>query len=221
MKPYYEDKLVTIYQGDCAELLPHIQAVDLVLTDPPYGLGENRKRVMSRGTSSPNYKRQGVKDYGEFNWDTAVPLELLVRAVSHGRNAIVFGGNFYPLPHASCWLIWDKLMTGDFAPCEMAWTNLPGAVRRITHCWNGVQRLGNEERFHPTQKPLHVMSWCIRQADAKVKSPMASVLDPFMGSGTTLRAAKDLGRRAIGVELDERYCEIAAKRMRQEVLLTA
>lgn len=212
---------MTIYHGDCREILPQLEPVDLVLTDPPYGLGENRRRVMSRGRKSAKCPGAYVRDYGDHDWDTPVPLELLSVVIEKGTNAIVFGGNFYALPHTKCWLVWDKLMTGDFAPCELAWTNLPGAVRRITHCWNGIQRLGNEDRFHPTQKPLHVMAWCIGQADAKTKTRIGSVLDPFMGSGTTLRAAKDLGRRVIGIELEEKYCEIAAKRMRQEVLLTA
>ena len=133
--------------------------------------------------------------------------------------SIVFGGNYFGLPASPCWLVWDKDNAGtDFADCELAWTNFPGAVRLLKHRWNGMlqQDMKNKEhREHPTQKPVPVMRWCIQ----RFPDDMATViLDPFMGSGTTLRAAKDLGRKAIGIEIEEKYCEIAAKRLAQEVL---
>jgi DNA modification methylase len=111
-------------------------------------------------------------------------------------------------------LVWDKENGANgFADCELAWTNLKIAVRMIRHMWNGMLRKNGEPREHPTQKPVDVMAWAIRQAPNNV----ITILDPFMGSGTTLRAAKDLGRKAIGIEIEEKYCEIAAKRMAQEV----
>jgi DNA modification methylase len=219
MEPYYEHNGIVIYHGDCREVLPTLDSVDLVLTDPPYGLGENRKKVLGRARKSKKVPGAQVHDYGEFEWDDIpVPINLLETIIRHGKNAIIFGGNYYRLPHSSTWLIWDKLMSGDFAPCEIAWTNLGGAIRRKIHCWNGIQRLYNERRFHPTQKPVDVMAWCIQVADKKSKKRIETILDPFMGSGTTLRAAKDLGRKAIGIEIEEKYCEIAAKRLSQEVL---
>jgi len=130
------------------------------------------------------------------------------------KYACVFGGNYYKMPPASCWLIWDKENTGDFTDAEMAWTNYGTAVRLIRHRWNGMIRKGNEDRYHPTQKPLDVMKWCIGKCPGEPKT----ILDPFMGSGTTLRAAKDLGRKAIGIDIEEKWCEIAAKRLSQEVL---
>ena len=137
-----------------------------------------------------------------------------------GRTQIIFGGNYYNLPPTSCWLIWDKDNgVTDFADAEMAWTNMPKAVRLIRWRWNGMlqQRGGQdkEPRQHPTQKPLPVMRWCIQQAPDDV----VTILDPFMGSGTTLRAAKDLSRKAIGIEIEERYCETAANRLAQGVLI--
>lgn len=210
MKPYYEDSAVTIYHGDCREILPALPKVDLVLTDPPYGIGESNEKAASRG------KLAQPKDYGHFDWDkTPIPQDLFDMAVRGGLWACVFGGNYYHTAPTSCWLVWDKENgSNDFADAELAWTNWPKAVRLKRHMWNGMLRKGREERWHPTQKPREVMSWAITLAPAA-----RTILDPFMGSGTTLRAAKDLGRKAIGIELEERYCEIAAKRMAQEVLL--
>ena len=130
---------------------------------------------------------------------------------------IIFGGNYFGLPPSSCWLVWDKDNTGDFADCELAWTNLKKAVRRLKWRWNGMlqENMANKElREHPTQKPLEVMKWAMKHAPEDCQT----ILDPFMGSGTTLRAAKDLGRKAIGIEIEEKYCEIAVNRLRQEVL---
>jgi DNA modification methylase len=102
--------------------------------------------------------------------------------------------------------------SNDFADCELAWTNLPQAVRLKNHQWNGMIRVGKENRFHPTQKPRDVMRWCIEFTTG------IAILDPFMGSGTTLVAAKALGRNAIGIEIEEEYCKIAVDRLSQGVL---
>jgi DNA modification methylase len=210
-KPYYEDGSVTLYHGDCRTILPMLDKVDLVLTDPPYGISEGkRSRVLSRANAA------AAKDYGENDWDSAPPAGWifdLLREMSGFQ--VIWGGNYFPLPPSSCWLVWDKLNgENDFADCELAWTNLKKAVRRITHLWNGMIRKDAEPRFHPTQKPLEVMTWALSQAPAECQT----ILDPFCGSGTTLRAAKDLGRKSIGIEISEAYCEIAAKRCSQEVL---
>jgi DNA modification methylase len=112
-------------------------------------------------------------------------------------------------------LVWDKLNgENDFADCELAWTNLPKAVRRIQHLWNGMIRKDHEPRFHPTQKPLRVVTWALAQAPDDCRL----ICDPYMGSGTVLRAAKELGRRAIGVEREEAHCHTAKLRLSQEVL---
>lgn len=214
IEPYYDLDGITIYNADCREVLPQLAPVDLVLTDPPYGIGEARGKNKSRS------KMAVSRDYGVAAWDDAPPDDevfALIQGMS--RHQIIFGGNFFPLPPSSCWLVWDKDNgASDFADCELAWTNLPIAVRRIRWRWAGmlqeVMGPAKEERYHPTQKPLAVMRWALSIAP----DDCATVLDPFMGSGTTLRAAKDLGRRAIGIELEERYCEIAVKRLAQGVL---
>ncbi len=217
MKPYYDDgKGIVIYHGDCREILPTLPKVDLVLTDPPYGIGINTKATQQ--WKAPSAKWRGArltKDYGVNEWDNSVIEDwLLAQVCSKSEFQIIWGGNYYQLPKTSCWLVWDK-MNGEntFADCELAWTNLEKAVRKISYLWNGFQKEKPELREHPTQKPLDVMTWAISQAP----ETCGTILDPFMGSGTTLRAAKDLGRKAIGIELEEKYCEIAAKRLSQEV----
>jgi site-specific DNA-methyltransferase (adenine-specific) len=217
MKPYYEASGITIYHGDCREIMPGIKA-DAVVTDPPYGIRADERQTNRSG------KRGGKavcesKDYGRSEWDKMPPSAETIQAILACADAcILWGGNYFEgLPTSRAWLVWDK-MTGNngYADAELAWTNLDQAVRMIHHRWMGMLRddTGDDDtRHHPTQKPVRVMRWCIGFTGGDL------ILDPFMGSGTTLRAAKDLGRRAIGIEIEERYCEIAAKRMAQEVLL--
>jgi site-specific DNA-methyltransferase (adenine-specific)/modification methylase len=198
----------TLYLGDCSEILPLVGRVDAVITDPPYGIGEARANNKSRSKLA-----QSV-DYGVADWDDAPPPAELIEALrSMSDWQAFFGGNYFTLPPTSCWLVWDKLNgANDFADCELAWTNWPKAVRRLQWRWHGMIRQGGEQRYHPTQKPLEVMKWAIDlcpKADA--------VLDAFMGSGTTGVAAIQLGRKFIGIERDERYFEIACKRIEQAV----
>lgn len=211
MTPYYDDGQITIYHGDCREILPTLDTVDLVLTDPPYGIGA--KWARSEWNAASGKSRLWGK--GETWDDHPVEQGLLDSAICAGRNAIVWGGNYYSLPPSAQWLIWDKDQEFSGADAELAWTNLPGTVRRyrLSRVEANTNR-GNDPKTHPTEKPRPLMRWCIGFApDAQ------TILDPFMGSGTTLRAAKDLGRKAIGIEIEERYCEIAVERLRQGVLV--
>lgn len=211
-KPYYDDgRGIVIYHGDCREILPLLPKVDLVLTDPPYGIGENAHRIASRT------KLAKTTDYGSFDWDSEPASKDEINATrDSAKQLIIWGGNYFHLPPSRGWLVWDKDNSGNFADCELAWTNLKMSVRMFRFTWNGMIRAGESrgvKRFHPTQKPVELMRWCLSFApDAQ------TILDPFMGSGTTLRAAKDLGRQAIGIEINEAYCEIASKRLAQEVL---
>ena len=214
--PYYQDDYATIYHGDCREILPDLQKVDLVLTDPPYGAGFNGMKQIS----VDNAAKCGDYIWGEWN-NLPVDDETMRAIISQSRMAIVFGGNYYSLPPSKCWLIWDKDNTGNFADAELAWTNLPQVVRLKKYRWNGMLQEPNQERNcreHPTQKPIQVMKWCVSQADKHCGGKAKTILDPYMGSGSTLRAAKDLQRKAIGIEIEEKYCEIAARRLAQEVL---
>jgi DNA modification methylase len=194
---------VTVYLGDCQEILPTLGKVDAVVTDPPYGIGENSRKAASRGLlASPT-------DYGDFDWDRPIDAATLALVRGAGRWCIMFGGNYYDAPASSCWLVWDKLNNGDFADCELAWTNLPKAVRIMRWMWNGMLRAEKGAREHPTQKPREVMKWCIEQ----LPEPNRTILDPFMGSGTTGVAAVKLGRKFIGIEIEPKYFDIARRRI--------
>lgn len=214
VKPYYQDDFVTLYHGDCREIAPHLSA-DLLLTDPPYGINVAANMAATSGQrSGRGAALKGRYEHG--TWDEAPPprwvLEMLC---SRTAQQIIWGGNYFDLPPARGWLVWDK-ENGDtkFADCELAWTSLDIAVRMKRHLWNGMLRKGGEPRFnHPAQKPLDVMMWCITLA----ASP-ETVLDAYAGSGTILIAAKNLGCKAIGIELSEAHCATIATRLSQEVL---
>jgi site-specific DNA-methyltransferase (adenine-specific)/modification methylase len=134
---------------------------------------------------------------------------MLKAVLGAGEHLALFGGNYYALPPSRCWLVWDKVNgENEYADCELAWTNWDKAVRRIQWRWHGMLREGNEQRFHPTQKPEGVMRWVIGLC------PKAdTVLDPFMGSGTTGVACMNLGRKFIGIEICEKYYNIAVERI--------
>lgn len=198
MTPYYQDSHVTIYHGDCREILPSLPKSDLLLIDPPYGLGE-------KWNGGPKW---GLH-HGQMGWDAQVD-PFVLEAISYGDTAIVWGGNYYPLPPQRGWLIWDKIVRNfTSGHVELAWSNIDQPTRAFNFAH---AELASEGKVHPTQKPVRLMTWCI----GFVPEAQA-IMDCYMGSGTTLRAAKDLGRKAIGIEREERYCEIAAKRMAQEV----
>ena len=216
MKPYYQDSAVTIYHGDCREILPGLEPVDLILTDPPYGIKRDKgfEGFGGFGGFGTPIKR---RRYENDNWDSNRPTKEIFNLITKAaNNIIIWGGNYFAdlLPKSTHWICWDKLQTmPTFGDCELAWTNSNRkSVTKIKVEWNGL--LGKRDiRFHPTQKPLALFIWCI-----ETYSKSGIIIDPYMGSGTTLRAAKDLGRQAIGIEIEEKYCEIAASRMSQEVL---
>jgi site-specific DNA-methyltransferase (adenine-specific)/modification methylase len=209
MKPYYQDEWATIYHADCREILPQLAPVDLVLTDPPYGIGY----VQSGGGKGKHTRRNCTPVVGDDRPFDPAPL-------LNFSNVIMWGADHYAqrLPEGR-WLVWDKLNGLDsfdsFSDVEVAWHSKKGAARIYRYLWKGICQAGDKQwgRVHPTQKPVPLMIWCIKQA-----GKVASILDPFMGSGTTLRAAKDLGIKSIGIEIEERYCEIAVNRLRQEIL---
>lgn len=202
---------VTLYLGDCREILPTLGKFDAVVTDPPYGL--NVANVMAKQSGSKYGKAAAPKsNYEAFDWDSSpIDTELLNLVIGCADNSIIFGGNYFEVPPARCWLIWDKQNGGNaFADAEIAWTNLDKPVRIKRHLWNGMLRKGGEAREgHPTQKPLEVMRWCIGHLpdDAQL------IIDPFMGSGTTGVASVKMGRQFTGIELEPKYFDIACRRI--------
>lgn len=192
----------TLYLGDCREILAELPKVDAVVTDPPYGIGAD----LGAGKSAKHW----TAVTGEARWD-AQPITFMDEVVAAGKSAVIWGGNYYALPPTACWLIWDKETAGitTFADCEVAWTNLDKAMRLKRHLWSGPYMKVKEERHHPTQKPLAIMQWAVEQTDA------ATILDPFMGSGTTGVACMKLGRKFIGIEIEPKYFAIACKRIEE------
>lgn len=199
--PYYRDDAVVIFNADCKEIVPHIPRADLLLTDPPYGIGYASHPVCGKGKNSSNH--------ASMDWDDSVPeIGEFIRACDV---AIVWGGNYQLLPPRRRWLAWIKRdAPPSLSNMELAWTSVDANAKFFD--WP-ISATNAERVGHPTQKPLALMKWCIGLA-----GDVQTIIDPFAGSGTTGRAAKDLGRKCVMIEREERYCEIAARRMRQEVL---
>lgn len=220
IKPYYEDKYCTIYHGDCREILPQLPKVDLVLTDPPYGI-----EYKSGHNTGYKTKRKGWDEYRRQ--DNFAPIagddkpfdpNLLLQF----PKLILFGANYFAsrLPDSKCWIVWDKKCgKPDLqADCELIWTNLKKPSRIYSHMWRGICRAGEENvtngpKLHPHQKPVALLRYLIEMSETD-----GLILDPFMGSGSVLVAAQGVNRKAIGIEIEEKYCEIAVKRLAQEVL---
>jgi hypothetical protein len=198
---YYQDDAVTLYHGDCREILPTLEFC-AVVSDPPYG-------VLADGGSAATRRSGGNKDSGVMGWDVAPARALL--DVLTAKPAMLWGGCHLDLPPTFGYLVWDKQIDGlNFGEVEYCWTNMRFAPRVFRYRAVGV----DGGKVHPTQKPEALMQWCL----GFLPKSVVVIVDPFMGSGTTLVAAKRWGRKAVGIELEERYCEIAAKRLSQGAL---
>jgi site-specific DNA-methyltransferase (adenine-specific) len=195
MKPYFETDLGVLYHGDCLEIMPQIEPVDLVLTDPPYGVS------MLRGDSKIKERIHGDDKIPDVGWMA-------------NHEAIVWGGNQFchQLPISSGWFVWFKYAPemSRHSQAEIAWTNTCKTVRHYAQQYTGFMR-AIDGHFHPTQKPVKLFVWCLNRSKTN-----GLVLDPYLGSGTTAVACEQLNRRWIGIEISEKYCEIAAKRIERE-----
>jgi site-specific DNA-methyltransferase (adenine-specific)/modification methylase len=193
-------------------VLPLLPPCDLILTDPPYGAAYAANPIVGKGKAQSNHEA--------MDWDNCTPPPWLFGLLlEKAATVIVWGGNYFPAALDACkgWLVWDK-ENGDngYADCELAWSNLPQAIRRIKYRWAGMlqQDMANkEEREHPTQKPLELLQkWVVQFSDSG-----ETILDPFMGSGTTGVACVNLGRKFIGIELEPKYFDIACKRIEKAI----
>jgi DNA modification methylase len=224
--PYYQDDAVTIFHGRCEEVMQalNLSEVAMVVADPPYGVSAQK-----RGGEVGGMRKKG----GNFNYPPtkfpslidgddkpfAPPVELL--SLLDHCPVVILGANHFcdALPRSSRWLVWDKrdgAEPNDFADAELAWTNLSGQVRVFRHFWSGMIRQSERgARLHPMQKPVALMKWAIGLAQLP---PNSLILDPYTGCGPVLRAAKDLGHRAIGIDSLEWCCERAAERCKQAAL---
>jgi DNA modification methylase len=203
MEPYYSHAGITIYNADCRLILPTLPKCDLLLTDPPYG--------MNYDTNGDRFTLGGRKLPPVFGDDAPFDPHPWIDFPF----CILWGFNHFPamLPAGGA-LVWIKRSDAAFgqflSDCEIAWVKGTKGVYAFRNTWHCIA----EKREHPTEKPVDLMKWCVGKSGAALES---TILDPFMGSGTTLVAAKNLGRKAVGIEIEEKYCEIAAKRLSQEV----
>ena len=193
--------------GDCLSVIPLLGKVDAVVTDPPYGIKQAEGFSGSEGFSKPIKRREYAGQWDDNRPDSSVFVAMLDVAPLH----IFWGGQYFAdlLPPRGKWLWWDKCQTmPTYGDGEMAWTTLPGqAPKKFVYSNNGLMAK-EKGRVHPTQKPIALMKWCLGFL------PYAeTILDPFMGSGTTLVACAKMGRKGIGIELDPEYFEIACKRV--------
>lgn len=203
--PYHAEAAVVIYHGDCRQILPHLGKFDLLLTDPPYGIGAGQK----------NFGKWRTSRMVKGDWDSETPPAwLMAMLLECAEKHIIWGGNYYEMPPSRQFLVWNKgagFRGRDFAECEQAWCSMDGNARMFDR--DPLAMGDYREKEHPTMKPVPLMQWCIQQA-----GDVQTILDPFAGSGTTGVAAKNLGKRAVLIEREERYCEIAARRLSQDVL---
>ena len=189
----------TLHLGDCRDILPTLGPVDAVVTDPPYGIAR-----IWQGGSGHGWGKARAQTAERNDWDGAAPdAETLALILSLGKQHILWGGNYFDLPPSRCWLVWNKPERGfTLAEAELAWTNLDTVVRVVD------APRSEPDRLHPTQKPVAVMAFSV----AKTKG---TVLDPYMGSGTTGVACARAGRRFVGVEAHEPYFDIACRRIEE------
>jgi len=207
IKPYYQNDYITLYHGDCLEVIPFItKDIDLLLTDPPYGI--NKSKGVSAYRKSKPERRRYTDTWDKERIDKKY-IDLLLN-----YKLIMFGGNYYTdiLPQNNHWIVWDKVQyMPSFSGCELAYTNLKGnTVKKYTVQQAGF--IGREpKRYHPTQKPVKLITLILQ--DYSKENNL--ILDPFAGSGTTLIASYKLKRRSIGIEIDKKYCDIIIERIKE------
>jgi len=186
---------------------------DLILTDPPYGIGESNEKNLKRGgrtnfDKKPRRKIVSATDFGHYDWDKQrIDKKYFDEMMRISKNQIIFGGNYYTdyLYPSSCWIIWDKRNgSNDFADCEIAWTSFKSAIRIFRYKWNGMLQEDmkrKEKRVHPTQKPVALFEWILKKYAKKGDL----ICDPFCGSGTLLAACRKTDLECVCFEKNPDY----------------
>jgi site-specific DNA-methyltransferase (adenine-specific) len=197
--------MIELHNCDCLDFMRTMpdKSVDAVITDPPYGIGVTK---MTLGNGFSKIYR------GSSDWDVLPDVNVFEEMKRISNKIIIWGGNYFAssLPNSRCWLVWDKHTgSNSFADCELAWTNIDSVIKLFSYAWVGANAKDTQERYHPTQKPVMLMKWCIEQLPKDV----ITIFDPFMGSGTTGVACVQTGRNFIGCEIDAGYFKIAEKRI--------
>ena len=191
--------MISLHLGDCLQVMRGIadKSIDAVITDPPYGLGNK----WTGGT----WFTKNVYATDKVDWDTKPPQEIVDYIVSMNKPTVIWGGNYFVLPPSRGWLVWSKINSmPTMADIELAWTNLDKPAKQYRSLRSGWNRQ------HPTEKPVGLMVWAILHTT----NPGDTILDPFMGSGTTGVACIQTGRNFIGIEIDPTYYAIAERRIK-------
>lgn len=213
-------ELNNFYNEDCLEAMKQIpdKYFDLAIVDPPYGINHSEKAGLQSGQKYGNASAP-KRTYTTKSWDKYSPDESYFKELIRvSKNQIVWGANHFisKMPYdSSCWIVWDKDNgTNNFADCELAWTSFDTAVRKFKFTWNGMiqgDMKNKEERFHPTQKPIALYEWLLKNYAKQGDK----ILDTHVGSASSLIACYNLGFDYIGFELDKEYYDLACKRIEQ------
>lgn len=203
IKPYFETALGKLYNANCESILGQMgdNSVDLVLTDPPYGIGADK---MQMGTGQHKW------DKSINNWDNNIPNENIFKEIDRiSRNYIIWGGNYFTnvLKPTEHWIVWDKLNPNmSFSEAEFAYVKNGKKIRIYK------EYSANQDKYHPTQKPVKLFNYCV----INYSNEKSTILDCYAGAGTIGISCEQLQRKWIGIEISEKYCEIAARRIEQE-----
>jgi len=216
---FYSSEDVTIYHGDAREILPSLRGIDAVVTDPPYGIGYV--------VNARKYSNEGLRGLRPMSVEKGAMISGDDRPFDAGfllgfAKVAIFGANHYTnLPIGGKWIVWDKRCESepdDHSDCEFVWTNTPGSDRIHRQKWRGIVRVGEENlarsrKLHPNQKPVALITFVFSELRVITGE---TVCDPFMGSGSTGVVAVRNGNRFIGIDIIERNCEVAARRLSRE-----
>jgi site-specific DNA-methyltransferase (adenine-specific) len=201
-----ESPRIELIHGDCMDYMKSLEdkAFELAIVDPPYGIGVGSMKLGN-----------AVKRGGD--WDSKPPKKVFFDELYRvSLNQVIWGANHFTLPISRGWVFWDKDTNGDFSDGELAWTSFDQSLKKVKYVWDGFRKCEVSERIHPTQKPVALYKWLIKN----YAKPGDRILDTHLGSGSSAIAAWEAGHDFVGIELDEDYYNAAVKRFRQHIAQT-